>query len=582
MFTETGPRGNDSTQTVYLPHLMTTASTPASPGPSTPTTTGSLSLDNIKTSESITPPARPSSTPFPTQDQLDCEIRSTTRGDEMDYFERVDPSPIPTSTKKCSPSTFYVLPVEINECILDHLFGVRGSITARATHLGKSKTLRNWGTVLRHCRRREVSELALVSSKWRQLVQERLYRHLKIKGTRESIHESVSWFTDHPHLCDHVRHIEIWFPVFQQQTIFVDQGLHNQSTIIDRSTLIRSLAQPAGDLETIVYYQSPSNNCTLEEIFRFVNLTFAKVSILTLEGGERKKPPMVRHFIDRERTKNLPVLESIETLVCKGQWNLIRSNEDFQNIASALPNLSEWHGSYAKPKSKSYLSMATVLPCLPLNLTNLNICLEGDYRREAVSPSFVRKIQQKTHFCVDMAKSIPTLEHLTYTGRVCHYFFDVAAKLSSVRTTRLKTVDLVVKNCCRPSFQWNDGSGITDLAFIQAFETLVTAGVKSLNVLAKLEFLRIRFIDLDSQVPPLNPYFQLEHDQCTGLWSEAIVEHLAKVRPQAAYLESDHDSEMILDKDGRLWSGPPSFKARPTSIKVSSYLQLSVSGITIT
>lgn len=140
--------------------------------------------------------------------------------------------------------------------------------------------------------------------------------------------------------------------------------------------------------------------------------------------------------------------------------------------------------------------MASILPCLPRNLTHLNLCLEGDYRREAVSPSFVRKVQQKTHFCVDMAKSIPTLEHLTYTGRVCHFFFDVAAKLSSARTTRLKTIDLVVKNCCRPNFQWNDGSGITDLAFIQAFEALVTSGVKSLKVLAKLEFLRIRFIDL--------------------------------------------------------------------------------------
>ncbi|KAH8816475.1 hypothetical protein F5884DRAFT_668023 [Xylogone sp. PMI_703] len=559
---------------------MTTASTPASPGPSTPTTTGSL--DHIKTNESITPPARPSSTPFPTQEQLDCQIRGITRTDDMDYTQRLDASLSPTSTITCSPSTFYDLPVEINECILDHLFGVRGSITARSTSLGKSKALRNWSTVLRHCRRREVSELALVSSKWRQLVQERLYRHLKIKGTRESVHQAVSWFTDHPHLCEYVRHIEIWFPVFQQQTIVVDQDFHNHSTLIDRSTLIRSLAQPAGDLETIVYYQSPSNNCTLEEIFHFIKLTFAKASILTLEGGERKKPPMVRHFIDHERTKSLPVLESIETLVCKGQWNLIRSNEDFQTIAGALPRLSEWHGSYAKPKSKSYLSMATILPCLPLNLTHLNICLEGDYRREAVSPSFVRKIQQKTHFCVDMAKSIPTLEHLTYTGRVCHSFFDFASKLSSVRTTRLKTVDLVVKNCCRPNFQWNDGSGITDLAFIQAFEALVTAGVKSLNTLAKVEFLRIRFIDLDSQVPPLNPYFQLEHNQCTGLWSETIVDHLARVRPHAAYLESDSDSEIILDKNGRLWSGPPSFKARPTSIKVSSYLQLSVSGITIT
>lgn len=80
----------------------------------------------------------------------------------------------------------------------------------------------------------------------------------------------------------------------------------------------------------------------------------------------------------------------------------------------------------------------------------------------------------------------------------------------------------------------------------------------------------------------MNPYFQLEHDRCAGLWSEEIVNQLAKVRPQVRYLESDGDSEMILDKDGRLWSSPPRYKARPASTKVSSHLQLSFSGITIT
>jgi len=244
-----------------------------------------------------------------------------------------------------------------------------------------------------------------------------------------------------------------------------------------------------------VTYQSPSNNCSLEEVFAFVQMTFAEACILTLEGGERKKPPKVRHFVDG-KSDALPIIQTIRTLVCKGQWNLIRSNEDFQNLAAALPNLNEWHGCYAKPKSKSYISMAAILPQLPQHLTHLNICLEADYRRENVSPLFFRKVGLKTHFCIEMAKAIPTLEHLAYTGRVCHHFFDHAAKLSNPRDSRLKSVDLIVKNVCRPNFPWNDGSGITDMAFIMAFEALVISGAKALDRLAALDFLRIRFIDL--------------------------------------------------------------------------------------
>jgi hypothetical protein len=303
---------------------------------------------------------------------------------------------------------------------------------------------------------------------------------------------------------------------------------------------------------------------------------------MTLEGGERKKPPMVRHFVEDNNAKaRLPVIESVRTLVCKGQWNLLRSNGDFQVIASALPNLNEWHGSYAKPKSKSYLSMSTILPYLPSNLTHLNICLEGDYRREAVSPAFFRKVGHETHFCVEMSKAIPALEHLAYTGRVCHCFFDAAARLSDKRTSRLKSLDLIVKNCCRPAFQWNDGSGITDMAFVLAFEALVISGVRALDKLAALEFLRIRFIDLDSQVPSLNPYFLLERNKCTGIWSDQIIDDLARARSGVAFIEkSESLGDIGYDKDGRLLMGPTFSKIRPLSITVSSYLALS-GGITI-
>jgi hypothetical protein len=542
--------------------------------------------------EDIIPPDRPKSTPFPQQDLLEGDIQCSLRPNGSERQDDLPIHSLQAPQSDSSNSALNDLPTEIHEQILDHLFGVRSAASSR-TCAGKSKALRSWGTALRHSRRREVSELALVSNKWRELIQDRLYRHLKIKGTQESVEQSIDWFCIHPHLKPHVKHIEIWFPVFQQKNPAFDRTLRIPSTTQDRSTLIRSLAHLADSGNTISY-QSPSNNCTLEEAFGFIRMTFAEACILTLEGGERKKPPKVRHFIDDE-AQELPTLDKIRTLVCKGQWNIIRLDEDFQNIAAALPNLQEWHGSYAKPKSKSYISMAAILPSLPQNLTHLNICLEADYRREAVSPLFFKKVGLKTHFCLEMAKAIPTLEHLVYTGRVCHSFFDNAAKLSSARESRLKSVDLIIKNICRPTFLWNDGSGITDMAFILAFESLVLSGVKSLDRLAALEFLRIRFIDLgtsntrikyallmnpESPVPALNPYFHLNNNQCTGIWSDTIVETLARTRPTASFVEKSETLGDIGFKDGQLLGSPTFSKTKPQSVKVSSYLSLS-NGITI-
>ncbi len=602
MHADTVSRGDDGGHILHLTPLMTTASTPATPGPSTPTNTRTVPLDQLKIDgpdEDIVPPARPKSTPFPHQELLEGNIQHSQRQGVSERLSDLASQPGPSIRSSQPPkpassnSPICDLPIEIHECILDHLFGVRASAASRTASAGKTKVLRGWGTALRHSRRREVSELALVGVRWRELIQDRLYRHLKIKGTRESVDQSVLWFYRHPHLCSYVKHIEIWFPVFQQKNPAFDRTLRIPSTTPDRSVLIRSLASLV-DTGTSVTYQSPSNNCTLEEIFGFVMMTFREACILTLEGGERKKPPMVQHF---QSSTALPIIESVRTLVCKGLYNLVRSNEDFQNIAAALPNLNEWHGSYAKPKSKSYISMATILPKLPQNLTHLNICLEADYRREAVSPLFFKKVSMKTHFCVEMAKAIPTLEHLAYTGRVCHAFFDTAARLSNARDSRLKSIDLVVKNVCRPTFLWNDGSGITDIAFIMAFEGLVVSGIKALGKLAALEFLRIRFLDLgkysannkrnrdiltkvDSQVPALNPYFQLANKRCTGLWSEPIVDALSRTRPAATFIEKPESFDDVGFKDGQLLTSASFSKTKPLSIKVSSYITLS-GGITI-
>ncbi|POS85169.1 hypothetical protein EPUL_002137 [Erysiphe pulchra] len=548
-------------------------------GPSTPTKDHELS--HFKTSESeknLVPPERPQSTPFPVQEINDRHLHCPYYhfNDIDDEMKDVSAEHVRLSIKKTGSAPLHKLPIEIHEFILDYLLGVRESSALSASSTGKAKFIR--GSALRHSRRQEVSQLALVSRTWRRIIQERMYRHIKIRGTRSYINDAIDWFKHHSHLKSYIRHIDIWFPVFQQKNIALDPARRIASTS-ERSLLS---FYTSDDYTIPVSYQSPSDNSTLEQVFRFIQNTFDRVCILTLEGGERKKPPMVRYFQKYHPQNLLPELPSVRTLVCKGQWNIIRSNSDFENLAKALPNLTEWHAFYSKPKSKSYLSMATILPKLPHHLTHLNICLEADYRREAFIPEHAKKVRRKTHFCIEMARAIPTLEHLAYTGRICHEFFNTAALLSDPRESRLKTVDIVVKNVCRPSVHelgWGDGSIITDMKFISAFENLVVAALRSLERLAMIELLKIRFIDLESQIPGLNPYFQYNKEKCTGIWSDSIVESLYRSRPAAFFVEKPE----ILDdmKIGQIFANASFYKSRPLCINVSHYACL-VSGINIT
>ncbi|KAI0998283.1 hypothetical protein K3495_g9909 [Podosphaera aphanis] len=561
--------------------ITATTPIPVASGPSTPFTDRNLprTKEINDNGGDITPPERPQSTPFLVQDMHDRNRKYTF---DFDYDGETRSSPLLITSQPTIQATkralLCCLPDEIHDFILDYLVGTRGSAAFNPISTGNARFIRGWGTVLRHSRRREVSQLSLVSHRWRGLIQERLYRHLKIEGTRRSINDAIEWFIQHPHLSSYVRHIDIWFPVFQRKYTYPDRAITPLSNH-DRTFLTHSSHTAAESLTDL--NMLPSENCTLEEVFRFIQTTFSQVFILTLEGGERKKTPIVSYFQKNQFQGVLPTLQTIRTLVCKGQWNLIRSNEDFQNLAIALPNLNEWHASYAKPKSKSYLSMATILPKLPQNLTNLNLCLEADYRREPFAPEHAKKVSRKTHFCVEMAKAMPTVEHLAYTGRICHDFFNKAAAISNPRESRLKTVDIVVKNVCRPTLPqlgWGDGSSITDMKFITAFEKLVVAATKSLGRLASVEFLRIRFIDLESQLPGLNPYFQLSNDQCTGIWSDSIVEALSKYRPTASFLEKPEIPDCV--KENQALVPIPLSRARPLCITLSHYANL-VSGITI-
>ncbi|KXJ91302.1 hypothetical protein Micbo1qcDRAFT_204562 [Microdochium bolleyi] len=560
--------------TVELAAIMTAISTPVSPGPSSPP------LEQATKAADFVPPTRPSSTPFPNAQQGQTDIRCLTCHNFCtDENEHLSPDLATTPTTVEQPlSTLSQLPAEIHECILDHLFGYRVSTTSPSSLSIPSVNARSWSTALRHSRRKELSNLALVTPLWRDLVQQRLYRHIKLKATIDSNNHVMLFFVQRPHLRQYVKHVEIWFPVFQPKV-----------AVTSPPQISNALPTVSPEGITSATYALPTDNASLEEIFYLVGTTFPDARVMTLEGGERKKAPRVKFTlapasITKEVTReHLPIMPSIRTLVIKGQWNIIRSSIDWDVISRALPNLEEWHGTYAKPKSKSYLSMANILDGMDTKITRLNLCLECDYRREMTCPPYYAKVCEQVHWCEKLAKAASNLEHLSYTGRVCHCFFDSLARLTNPRETKLKTIDITVKNCCRPrGVQWNEsGSGITDMHFIGAFEALVLGGIRALERLKSVELLRIRYVDLDSPVPPLNPYFVVRDGWCSGVWSDQIVAEINRVRPDIRFEEMvESFGEVGYNKEGRLVISPDFPKSRVLSLKLSNYAMLA-GGITI-
>lgn len=67
------------------------------------------------------------------------------------------------------------LPAEIQQHILDMLIGNLSPTSSTSTD--GSQGMRNWSNVMRHPRRKQLSDLALVSEAWCHMVQERLFRH---------------------------------------------------------------------------------------------------------------------------------------------------------------------------------------------------------------------------------------------------------------------------------------------------------------------------------------------------------------------------------------------------------------------
>jgi hypothetical protein len=175
MSTQTASHGCEAGLTLSIsPIVKTTTSTPTSPGAASPSALRGLPLilDQLKV-PSIEPPTRPKSTPFSWQETLNCDypMRTPNGSDQSQTILKSNDELQQGDNVPASRLTFSRLPTEIHELILDHLFGVRAS-TANTT-----SSSRGWSTALRHSRRRQLSDVALISRSYRELVQGRLFKH---------------------------------------------------------------------------------------------------------------------------------------------------------------------------------------------------------------------------------------------------------------------------------------------------------------------------------------------------------------------------------------------------------------------
>ncbi|KAL2823466.1 hypothetical protein BDW59DRAFT_97049 [Aspergillus cavernicola] len=503
-------------------------------------------------------------------------------------MEDVQSAESQTPTPHRSEIQFEHLPVEIHETILDYLFGERTSALTTAAS-GKAHA-RSWSKSLRHPRRKALSNLALISPIWKVLVQDRIYRHIKLKGTTYELEESSRWFRAHPHLAPYVRHVEIWIPIWGQRAVkhtsrhLPPRRFNDEATnLTDVAALQATMAWDDTDPNptTDYKYHYASHNATLEEMFLHLQNVFPEARILTLEGGHCKKPPMVRHFRSNPSGTSrhpLPLLPDIQTFVMRGAWNIMRDHQHWCTLSQALPSVREWHCSYAKPKVEGYETIAGILRRLPPSLIHINVSLEGFYSKDNSQSRWQGDGVHPPHLCRLLGEVAPRLESLAFTGKVCSCLFQSTQNfmINWPAKSKLKSLDLVVKTCCRDkklhtSMPYLDEfSGITNMNFITAFEKLVISAIQSLQIHSELNYMRIRFIDLDSACPPLNPYFQLVDDQCTGLWNEPILESLHESRPEAEYVKLTDGIYAQYGHNHQLVSAIYP-RTRPLSIHASTY-----------
>ena len=402
---------------------------------------------------------------------------------------------------------------------------------------------------------------------------------VKVQGTMAAVDECADFFLSSPRLQRYVRHLQLIVPIWQVKTGPQTSRLPPESPFISRGSRVHVLQnyppmRPTATMDDPVQheatqiFQLASGNATVEEMLGSAKVLFPDLCALTIEAGHCKRPPKIQYFRPETRRRSLelkctgldpmigsssqyqvasselPQLPKVTTLILKGAWNIIRDPVDFALITSAMPALQEFHCSYHSLKPDAYMAIGTSLrSSWPDTLTHLNIGLDGLYTKGKNSLEKWRKVcEAKSHICHDLGLRMPQLESLTYTGRVCHQLFTCAMAARQITTprehlnTRLKSIDLVVDNVCCDPHTHNDATGIHHLHFIEAFEALIVAAVSALQVYTGVNQMRIRYIDLDSPIPLLNPTFHLEQGRAWGIWSDQIIALLREARPDVKFL----------------------------------------------
>lgn len=455
----------------------------------------------------------------------------------------------PESQKR--PTNLLDLPEELLNRIFDEILG-----TLRPVHSSTTATT-SISQRMRHPRRHAVAELALISQDIRVLVQERIYRHIKIKATRDGLLESRGWFEAHPHLADSVRHIEYWIPIWGDRK--TEEGLprptrvtNNRNELADGGNTTTN-GPPSDNFKLCTY------SATLEQIFDHLGLLFQQSSILTVEGGHCRNSHMIKHFksnlFNPILAKRLRILPQIKVFAVKGAWNIMRTVEDWQTIQEALPAVVEWHCRYSKPRTEAYQMLNAIMLKLPSTIKRLEISLDSMFTKEEPILGSHRQLLAH-HLCEQLGSIAPRLESLSYTGKICECFWS-AALSTLMRDKSLicvwKKLDVVVKPCSRQRVYHHDPvtgytlvedvnnlssevGGITNLAFIAAFERLVAGAIAVLKHAPSLHSLRLRYVDLDSGAcQPLNPYWSLDGGVVTGIWNDRLLDRLTQARPDLHY-----------------------------------------------
>lgn len=125
-------------------------------------------------SQKLHPPPKPQAP----RTEDDIKVQPQSVQDDQSIWPADDTTHAPLAKVSSQPRLHLhleLLPVEVLETVAGYLVGRLGSTNAVGT--GSEVVIRNWNEHMRHPRRRDAGNLALVSRTWRELIQERLYRH---------------------------------------------------------------------------------------------------------------------------------------------------------------------------------------------------------------------------------------------------------------------------------------------------------------------------------------------------------------------------------------------------------------------